>query len=142
MDGSAPALSGILEAAVYVDDLDRAEEFYGTLLGLERIARAEGRHAFFRCGGTILLTFIARATETPPAPGALAVPVHGAHGPGHVCFAADGLSIDRWRARLEAASKAIEADFLWPNGARSIYFRDPAGNSVELPEPRLWDRNA
>ena len=26
----------------------------------------------------------------------------------------------------------------WPNGARSLYFRDPAGNSVEIAEPRLW----
>ena len=26
----------------------------------------------------------------------------------------------------------------WPNGARSIYFRDPAGNSLECAEPGLW----
>ena len=41
--------------------------------------------------------------------------------------------------RLTAAGVAIEADFRWPNGARSIYVRDPAGNSVEFAEPRLWD---
>jgi hypothetical protein len=33
----------------------------------------------------------------------------------------------------------VEADFRWPNEARSIYVRDPAGNSVEFAEPRLWD---
>jgi hypothetical protein len=33
---------------------------------------------------------------------------------------------------------AIEADFEWPKGGRSIYFRDPAGNSVEFAEPRIW----
>jgi hypothetical protein len=26
----------------------------------------------------------------------------------------------------------------WPGGGRSIYFRDPAGNSVELGTPAIW----
>ena len=51
--------------------------------------------------------------------------------------------IDAWRAHLEAKGVAIESDFLWPNRdeakrGRSIYFRDPAGNSVEIAEPRIW----
>lgn len=135
----APAPEAVLEAAVYVDDLDAAEAFYGGILGLERILRAEGRHVFFRCGSTVLLCFIADATERAASPGALPVPVHGARGPGHVCFAADAAALIRWRRRLMAAGVGIEADFAWPNGARSIYVRDPAGNSVELAEPRLWE---
>ncbi len=66
------------------------------------------------------------------------MPAHGSRGPGHVAFAATAAELDRWRARLEAAGVAIEADFRWPNGARSIYVRDPAGNSVEFAERRLW----
>ena len=46
--------------------------------------------------------------------------------------------ITAWRDRLTAADHPLEADFDWPNGARSIYFRDPAGNSIEIAEPRLW----
>jgi catechol 2,3-dioxygenase-like lactoylglutathione lyase family enzyme len=38
----------------------------------------------------------------------------------------------------EAYGIEIEADFRWPNGARSLYFRDPAGNSVELADPAIW----
>ena len=30
-----PVVTGVLEAAVYVDDLDKAEAFYGGVLGLE-----------------------------------------------------------------------------------------------------------
>ena len=41
--------------------------------------------------------------------------------------------------RFGAAGLAVEAEFDWPNGARSLYLRDPAGNSVEFAEPRLWD---
>ena len=36
------------------------------------------------------------------------------------------------------AGIAIEADFEWPGGGRSIYFRDPAGNCLEFAEPRIW----
>jgi catechol 2,3-dioxygenase-like lactoylglutathione lyase family enzyme len=135
---SAPALSGVLEAALYVDDLDAAERFYGALLGLERILRVEGRHVFFRAGETVVLCFIAEATQHPPAEGALPVPPHGAQGPGHLCFAAPPEGLDALRAHLEAAGLAIEADFHWPHGPRSIYVRDPAGNSVEFADPALW----
>jgi catechol 2,3-dioxygenase-like lactoylglutathione lyase family enzyme len=55
-----------------------------------------------------------------------------------VCFAATSEEIAAWRSRLEAAGHGIEADFEWPQGGRSIYFRDPAGNSVEFAEPRIW----
>ena len=34
--------AAILESALYVDDLDRAETFYSEVLGLVRIAKAEG----------------------------------------------------------------------------------------------------
>lgn len=46
--------------------------------------------------------------------------------------------MDGMASRLLSHGVAIEADFLWPNGARSIYFRDPAGNSLECAEARLW----
>ncbi len=129
----------ILEAALYVSDLAEAERFYGEALGLGRIARVEGRHVFFRCGQTVLLLFNPAATAEPPAADArLPVPPHGARGQGHLCFAATAEEIARWKAHLEAAGIAIEADFEWPGGGRSIYFRDPSGNSLEFAEPRIW----
>lgn len=128
----------ILEAALYVDDLDAADVFYGGVLGLKRIARAEGRHLFFRCGEMILLLFVATATRQPGGDPAMPVPPHGAEGPGHLCFAASAAEIVDWKYRLEAAEVTIEADFRWPSGGRSIYFRDPAGNSLEFAEPRIW----
>jgi catechol 2,3-dioxygenase-like lactoylglutathione lyase family enzyme len=32
----------------------------------------------------------------------------------------------------------IEAEVTWPNGGRSLYFRDPAGNSLEIASPSIW----
>jgi len=134
-----PALNGTLESALYVDDLDRAAEFWGKVIGLEEIARHPGRHVFFRCGAQILLIFDARATRIPPRPDArLPVPPHGATGPGHFCMSASPDQIEAWRKHLENAGVEIEADFIWPQGGRSIYFRDPALNSIEIADPAIW----
>jgi catechol 2,3-dioxygenase-like lactoylglutathione lyase family enzyme len=130
--------SAILEAALYVTDLDAAEAFYRDVLGLAVVGKVEGRHVFFRCGEGIVLLFNAAATEVPPPDTRLPVPPHGARGRGHLCFAATAEEIDRWRADLEAKGIAIEADFEWPQGGRSLYFRDPSGNSLEFAEPRIW----
>lgn len=132
-------IEGILETALYADDLDAAEAFYGGILGLEKVLRAGNRHVFYRCGPGILLIFNPHETVKPPSADALPVPPHGAIGPGHACFRMQGEAIDRMKEKLNKAGIAIESDFLWPNGARSIYFRDPAGNSLECAEPKLWN---
>lgn len=131
--------AGILETILYAGDLDAAEQFYSAVLGLELRSKAPGRQLFYRCGDQMLLIFDPAATAKPPAKGALPVPPHGAHGPGHVCFRASLVEIQAWRTRLADASIAIEADFEWPGGGRSIYFRDPAGNCLEISEPRIWN---
>lgn len=130
--------SGILETVLYADDLNAAERFYGDVLGLRCVAREDGRHLFFRCGNQMLLVFNPVATAIPPGAGKLPVPPHGAHGPGHVCFRAGPEELGRWRSHLETQGVAIESSFEWPQGGRSIYFRDPAGNSLEFAEPRIW----
>lgn len=131
--------AAILESALYVTDLEAAEAFYAEILGLERIGKVEGRHVFFRCGQGVLLLFNAEATRHPPAPDArLPVPPHGASGQGHLCFSANAEELDRWKAHLSAHGVAIEAEFEWPQGGRSIYLRDPSGNSLEFAEPKIW----
>ena len=131
--------SAILESALYVTDLDEAEAFYRDKLGLSVIAKAPSRHVFFRCGQGVVLLFNAEATREPPAPDAkLPVPPHGAAGEGHLCFAASEAEIDRWKAHLAERGVAIEAEFEWPKGGRSIYFRDPSGNSLEFANPSIW----
>jgi len=67
------------------------------------------------------------------------LPGHGTSGPGHVCFAAAEAEIDGWRDALRERGVEIETEFNWPSGGRSLYFRDPAGNSVEIGTPRIWE---
>ena len=131
--------SAVLESALYVTDLEVAEAFYAEVLGLPVIAKVAERHVFFRCGDSVVLLFNADATRNPPAPDAkLPVPPHGTVGQGHLCFAASAEEITRWKSHLESRNIVIEADFEWPNGGRSIYLRDPSGNSIEFAEPRIW----
>ncbi|HHX90222.1 MAG TPA: glyoxalase/bleomycin resistance/extradiol dioxygenase family protein [Paracoccus sp.] len=137
----APIPRHALEVALYAEDLERCAAFYAQVIGLERGPAVPGRHAFFRLGEGMLLLFNPRATRVPTGNPDMPVPPHGAAGEGHLCFATERAAIRAWRDRLRAAGVAIEAEFDWPNGARSLYCRDPAGNSLEFAEPRLWERN-
>lgn len=138
-----PPIIGTLEAALYAADLDEAEAFWTGVIGLRVFQKVNGRHVFFRVvegqPAQVLLVFNPDATRKPPGAGArLPVPPHGAEGAGHYCLAVAPDAMDAWRAHLAGAGVAIEADFLWPNGRRSIYVRDPAGNSIELADPAIW----
>ena len=123
----------LVETGIYVDDLDGAERFYQDVLGLEVIGRVSGRHVFFRVGrDDVLLIF--RAEETLKDPRTF----HGATGPGHFALGIQAGDLDTWRQQLQGHGVAIDDEVVWPRGGRSIYFRDPAGNSVELITPGIW----
>lgn len=143
MDAGArrtPALHGVLETAIYVDDLEKAEQFYGAVLGLPKIFAAPGRQLVFSCQDSILLVFNPEHTSREQVViNGGAIPLHGTHGAGHMAFRVPAAELDAWRRRLEVAGVAIESEITWPNRAHSIYFRDPAGNSIELATPNLWE---
>lgn len=123
----------VLETVLYAEDLDAAERFYGGVLGLPVDSRKDGLFVFLRCEQAMLLLFDPRASIKGRQ-----VPAHGTKGPGHVCFAVAEAELDTWKAHLESHGIAIETEATWPRGGRSFYFRDPAGNSVELATPRIW----
>ena len=127
-------INGILETCLYVDDLSAAEAFYTRLLGIEAFSRVQNRHVFFNLGQSMLLLF--NPTETAKPAGD--IPTHGAHGPGHVAFAIAPADIPVWREHLRQQNILVEAEVTWPSGGQSIYFRDPAGNSVEVATARVW----
>lgn len=124
----------ILETCLYVDDLDTARTFYQDVLGLELFEHQQGRHLFWRCGQRMLLLFRAEQCDVPDAN----LPRHGAHGAGHVAFAVPDADIPHWQQHLTRHGVAVEQVVQWPQGGRSVYFRDPAGNSLEVASPRIW----
>jgi catechol 2,3-dioxygenase-like lactoylglutathione lyase family enzyme len=126
-------IEAIVETAIYVDDLEAAEAFYQDVLGLEVIGQEPGRHVFFRVGNGVLLAFDPEVTLKGDT-----LPPHGSRGPGHFAFGVRAEGLDDWRRRLEGHGVDVEKEVRWPRGGRSIYVRDPAGNSVELVTPGIW----
>jgi len=124
----------VLETCLYVDDLDVAQQFYADVVGLEFVSRRAGRHVFFRCGHGMLLIFAPAASNAADSD----LPRHGAIGAGHVAFAIADTDLDAWRDWLVQHNVTIEQEVEWPAGRRSAYFRDPAGNLLEVVSPRLW----
>ena len=58
---------------------------------------------------------------------------------GHIAFCIPLDDFDSGRRRLAENDIGIEREIAWPDGNHSIYFRDPAGDSVELAPPTLWN---
>ena len=127
-------LDTIVETSVYAHDLDEMEKFYSNVLNLTVIDKEPDRHVFFTVGpGSVLLIFKPESTLHGHH-----LPAHGTTGPGHVAFGIQSTFMNSWRTRLIRHGIAIEKETSWPRGGRSIYFRDPAGNSIELITPHVW----
>lgn len=131
---AALTIETVVETCLYSDDLEAMELFYSQILGLRMIAKEIGRHVFFLVGpSSVLLIFKPGATIH----GHL-LPAHGATGPGHVALGVREELLDKWAMHLKSQGIPIEKEQSWPAGGHSIYFRDPAGNSVELITPHVW----
>ena len=128
-------LAGVYETVVYGSDVEALAAFYTDVLGLRQVTAMDDLGAAFRLDDSgVLLLFDPDRAAVPGRP----VPSHGASGAGHVAFAiADG-DYDRWLDHLRELGVEIERELTWSAGGRSIYVRDPAGNSVELVEGEAW----
>ena len=131
-------ISGVLETALYSDDLPRAARFYEDALGLKRIFADERLAAFEAGPRSVLLLFRRGSTlETVQMPGGT-IPPHDGHGPLHIALAIPAESLASWEAHLASRGISVEGRTQWPRGGTSIYFRDPDGHLIELATPGLW----
>ncbi len=130
----------IVETVLYSRDLPSMVAFYRDSLGLVLVQDWSNLGAVFRIGpGSVLLIFDPGESSEPGR----SVPSHGSTGPGHIALKIDDPDYDAWLDQLRAAGVAIEHEHHWddparPRTGRSIYLRDPAGNSVELITADIW----
>jgi catechol 2,3-dioxygenase-like lactoylglutathione lyase family enzyme len=112
-----------------------AARFYADVLGLHLLEDPTELSAAFRLGdGGVLLLFDSARSSVAGRP----VPSHGATGAGHVAFAVPLGTLDAFADALRDKGIAIEQEVTWSQGGRSVYVRDPAGNSVEVIEGEAW----
>lgn len=134
-----PSLTGVIETALYVDDIDRASRFYEEILGLRRIGGDDERlHPYSVADKNVLLLFKRGATAEPIDTPSGVIPPHDGTGQNHFAIAIPAAELAAWERHLADHGIAIESRVRWPRGGTSIYFRDPDGNLVELATPGMW----
>ena len=133
-------LSGIVETAIYTDDLAAMRQFYEDKLGLNCIAYTENQSLFFKINRSVLLIFNRAYTvdQTASVNGNL-IPPHATSGPGHMAFEAPRDDYENRKSQIISLGIEIESEVTWPHGKKSFYFRDPSNNSIEIVEKGLWD---
>lgn len=132
-------INGIAETCLYAKNLEETARFYSEVLGFEIIMKEENRHVFFKCIDDMLFLFNPdhtrkKLTEVDGHP----VPLHGATGSIHVAFSVSKNSYEQVKEQLKEQEVTIESEISWPNKSRSFYFRDPAGNSLEIITSEMW----
>ena len=118
----------IIEACIYVSDVDCAEDFYSKLLGIKPYAKVEGRHVFFKLENSMLLIFNPEYTKK-----SVDVPPHGCFGQGHIAFAIREDEIEDLKERLREIGIEIEAEVNWKNGGGQYTLGTPLGTALNLP---------
>ncbi|AIC14642.1 VOC family protein [Nitrososphaera viennensis] len=123
----------VIETSIYSRDLEPLKKFYSDVLGFEVIEEEKNKLVFLKAGASMLLAF--NPDRTFPSNDKL--PPHGAHGSTHFALEIEASDYEKWKECLAQNGIAIELEVNWKE-ARSLYFRDPAGNLVELMTPGGW----
>ncbi len=137
-------LNGLVETALFMEDLPRSCYFYEQVLGLSKV-KASNTGCVFRVGNQRYVLIIDRTaahTRNKTAGGDVlppcASPQHDGRGPGHIAFGILQDAVDSWRARL-AKHDVDLSEIRWESGACSLYFRDPDGHMIELATRGIWE---
>jgi catechol 2,3-dioxygenase-like lactoylglutathione lyase family enzyme len=134
-----PALSGVLETALVVEDVARATRFYRELFGFEVMAQSDRLCSLNVKPAQVLLLFRRGGSlDDIQLPGGVLPGGMDAQGRGHMAFAIAAEQLEAWRRWLEQNTVAIESTVQWERGGTSLYFRDPDGNLLELATPGVW----
>ncbi len=133
-----PELGGVLETAIYVDDMARAKRFYEDVMGLPPMFEDSRLIAYGVGGRSVLLIFKRGGSINPSVLPGGTIPGHDGDGPLHFAFAVDAEQLAAWEKHLADHEVQIESRVDWSRGGKSIYFRDPDGHVLELATPGLW----
>ncbi len=133
-----PKINGVLETALYVENLEFSASFYTTIFGFETLFFDERLCALNVTNQQVLLLFLKGAsTVATVIPGGV-IPPNDGDGELHLAFSIGASELERWENWLVENGLEIESKVKWARGGTSIYFRDPDKHLLELATPGLW----
>ena len=127
----------VVETCIYSFDLASMKKFYADILGMPVVQEEEGKLIFLQAGRSMLLIFNSDKTSVDND----RLPAHGAATPPasvHFAMEIEDGDYSTWKELLSKNKIRIEKEVDWKGKAKSLYFRDPAGNLVELITPGEW----
>lgn len=130
-------INRVIETVLYCDDVSEMLSFYQEIFNFKLLMESSERGAFLSAGESVLILFNRTLTSVEGQK----VPSHGASGVQHLAFEVDGGQLEDWKKYFNTKGIKIEKEIHWEHrNAHSIYFRDPAGHSIELTEVSLWKK--
>jgi catechol 2,3-dioxygenase-like lactoylglutathione lyase family enzyme len=133
-----PNVTGVLETALYVEDLPRAIQFYQTIFHFDILVSNERICAMGVAGKQVFLLFKKGASDNPLETAGGVIPPHDGAGNLHMAFSISAAEFEAWEKWLQQNGVAIESYVNWAEGGRSLYFRDPDRHVIELATPGTW----
>ncbi len=138
-----PNVYGIFEAALFVQNLATARDFYQQVVGLKPLRESDVACVFIVAEDQLLLLISEEKARVPSNTPGGEVPACFTGpgqplGAGHVAFRVREPEFGEWRTRLESKGVAVLSEVTWEPGGRSLYFRDPDGHVLELATPGVW----
>ena len=127
----------IVETCIYSSELKEMKDFYMNKLGLDFVSEENGRHVFLKAGKSMLLIFNPESTLNDSIS---IFPIHGAITPPsivHFALEINTADYEKWKDLLSKKQINIEKELKIGN-SKSVYFRDPSGNVVELITENAW----
>jgi len=127
----------VVETCIYSSDIESMKNFYAGILGLSIAQEDRHKLIFLKAGKSMLLIFDPMQTRANNGN----LPAHGALTPPSCIHFALEIEQEEYHASkqlLVSNNISIEKEIKWDNNAKSIYFRDPAGNLVELITAGGW----
>lgn len=139
---TGPRIAGLLETALYVDDMARSARFFRDVLGLAPMIESDRLTAFDAGHGGVLLVFARGQSGADVTTPDGTIPGHDGSGPLHMAFSIGANDVAAWRAHLAGHEVAVTHEVTWPAGGTSLYFNDPDGHVLELATPGLWKNDS
>jgi catechol-2,3-dioxygenase len=130
-------INKVIETCIYSSDLRSMKKFYVGILGLSIIHEEEDKLIFMKAGKSVLLIFDPLRTSINND----RLPTHGAITPPssiHFAMEIEEQEYQPCKELLVRNGIAIEKEVKWNCNTKSLYFRDPSGNLVELIMPAGW----